>query len=96
MYPLAVILPIGIVHKDKLLPKYVIPLSAIGGAIALYQYLLAMKIIPEALAPCQSGVSCVTQPIEWFGFVNIPLLSLVAFTVITLSMIYYSKLKNND
>lgn len=91
MYPLVAILPVGIIKNDKNLPLYVLPLSITGMIIAIYHNLLYYKILPESIAPCRAGVSCTTKLIEWFGFVTIPLMSLAAFTFITLCMILYWK-----
>ena len=82
MYPLVIILGIGIIRKDKTSLLYAIPLAVIGWVIAAYHNLLYYNILPEAMAPCKAGISCTTRYIEWFGFVTIPLLSLVAFSII--------------
>ena len=92
MYPLVVILAVGIIKKDKTLPYYVLPLSLVGGLIAGYHNLLYYQIIPESTAPCLAGISCTTKFIEWFGFITIPFLSLLAFGFITGSMVLYLKL----
>lgn len=94
MYPLVAILPVGIMKNDKNLPLYVLPLSITGLIIAIYHNLLYYKILPESIAPCRAGVSCTTKLIEWFGFVTIPLMSLAAFTVITICMVIYWKINN--
>jgi len=39
-------------------------------------------VIPEEIRPCTQGVPCSEKVIEWFGFVTIPLLSVVAFSAI--------------
>lgn len=97
MYPLVFILAAGILAKDKRLPIYTLPLSITGLVIAIYHNLLYYKLIPESIKPCQLGISCTTKYIEWFGFVTIPFLSLVAFTVITtLMIIYYFYHKSYD
>jgi disulfide bond formation protein DsbB len=82
MYPLVIILAIGILTKDRKLPQYVLPLAIVGWGIAAYHNLLYYNIIPESVGPCQAGVSCTTKFISWFGFVTIPFLSFIAFTVI--------------
>lgn len=91
MYPLVIILAVGIWKKDKNLPFFVLPLSIAGAIIAIYHNLLYYKIIPESAAPCILGVSCTTKQIEWFGFITIPLLSLLAFTSITILIFLYKK-----
>lgn len=82
MYPLIIILGIGIMRKDKTSLLYAFPLAVIGWIIAMYHNLLYYNILPEAMAPCKAGISCTTRYIEWFGFLTIPLLSLVAFSLI--------------
>jgi len=38
---------------------------------------------PEDLKPCTQGIPCTECHINWFGFVTIPLLSALAFLLIT-------------
>ena len=89
MYPLVIIIGVGIISKDGRLKSYALPLSVIGLAIAVYHNLLYYGIIPESITPCQQGISCTSRQIEWFGFITIPLLSLTAFSLITLCLIFY-------
>ncbi len=87
MYPLVVILGVGILRKERKLYQYVLPFSITGGLIALYHVLLYYGVFPESEQTCRAGVSCTTKYIEYFGFVTIPLLSLLAFSLITACMI---------
>lgn len=87
MYPLVIVLAVGILRRDRNTHLYVLPLSVIGLAIALYHNLLYVGIIPEAGSACRAGISCTTRFFEWFGFVTIPFLSMTAFTVITILML---------
>lgn len=89
MYPLAIILFVGILRKDKGIAAYVLPMSLVGIAIATFHTLLQWQIIPDKLAPCSQGISCTTKFINFFGFVTIPFLSLIAFTGITICMVAY-------
>ena len=91
MYPLVIISAVNITRKHAELPYYVLPFSIIGFLIGLYQNLLVWKIIPETIAPCTAGVSCVQQPLVLFGFVTIPLGSMLSFALITGLMILYAK-----
>ncbi len=91
MYPLVFIIGVGIIRRDHAIALYVLPLSIVGTAIALYHNLLSWHVISESLAPCQAGVSCVNNVVLGYGFITIPLLSLFAFTCITLLMIVYQK-----
>ncbi len=91
LYPLTLILLIGLLTKDKFMPKYVLALTFVGWPIALYHNLLYYQILPESIAPCLNGVSCTTRFFAWFGFITIPLLSLSAYTVIIACMFLYLK-----
>jgi len=92
MYPLVIITSIGILKKDKLWPLYVLTLGIIGWGISLYHNLLYYQILPESIAPCQAGISCTTQFIHLFGFIDIPLGSFLAFTFINICTIIYLKI----
>ncbi|HEY1012417.1 MAG TPA: disulfide oxidoreductase [Herpetosiphonaceae bacterium] len=86
MYPLTVILTVGILRRDPALRWYALPLSVGGLLVATYHCLLTYNVIAAELAPCMQGVSCLTRWINWFGFITIPLLAWVAFLVITLTV----------
>lgn len=92
MYPLVVILLVGMLRKNKDIALYVLPLTIIGELIAIYHNLLYYGVIPEKLAPCTQGASCTIHFFAWFGFITIPLLSLTAFTVINICMIFVMKM----
>ncbi len=90
MDPLVLILAAGILLKDKKVVWYALPLAIIGWLVAVYHNLLQYKIISEAVSPCSnSGVSCTNLYVNYFGFITIPLLSLVAFTVIIVCLVLY-------
>lgn len=91
MYPLVWILAVGLVKKDWLIKTYALPISLTGLAVSLYHNLLYYKLIPESITPCTSGVSCTSKQIEWLGFITIPLLSLTAFTIITICLLKVKK-----
>lgn len=87
MYPLVFILLAGLFPVSKSVIKFSLPLAATGWLISVYHNLLYYKILPESAAPCVQGVSCTTVFIKWFGFVTIPFLSFVAFTLILILLI---------
>lgn len=82
MFPLVLILALGMFPFDAKVTRYALPLAFVGLLFAGFHVLLTMGIIPEALAPCRQGIACKTIQIEWFGFVTIPLLSFLAFFTI--------------
>ena len=82
MFPLALLLPFGLFPFDARVVRYALPLSAVGWPIALFHVLLTHGWIPESIKPCAQGVPCALNQLEWFGFLSIPLLSLVAFSAV--------------
>jgi len=82
MFPLVLILPIGLFPLDRKVVRYGLPLAVLGWLFAVFHLLLVAGVIPESIKPCTQGVPCSQTVIEWFGFVTIPLLSAVAFSVI--------------
>jgi disulfide bond formation protein DsbB len=82
MYPLVIIFLVGSFQSVKSAFAFSWPFVSIGWLIALYHNLLHYEIIPESASPCLEGVSCSTVYINWFGFITIPILSFVSFSLI--------------
>ena len=89
MYPLVLIIGIGIATKDGRWKIYALPLALIGLALAGYHNLIYYGVIPESLTPCTQGVSCSERQIEWFGFVTIPLMGLLSFLMISAALLIH-------
>ena len=82
MFPLVLLLPMGLFPHDPKVVRYALPLAAAGWLVALFQVLLVAGLIPEQVKPCTQGVPCGEVQIMWLGFIHIPLLSFVAFSTI--------------
>ena len=93
MYPLVLIIGIGIALNDARWKVYAAPLAAIGLGLAVYHNLIYYGFIPESLTPCSQGVSCSERQLEWFGFVTIPLMGLASFLLITIFVLAYKPKK---
>ncbi len=93
MYPIVILAAIGIIRNDRKTCVSVLALALPGLAISIYHNLLYWKILPESIAPCMLGVSCTTKFFEWFGFITIPLMALVAFIII--NVLAFISLKKN-
>ena len=92
LFPLVLILAIGLFPFDKKVVKYALPLAIAGWLTAAYHNLLYAGIIPNSIQPCSQGVSCTEEYINLFGFLSIPMLSLLSFsTIITLLIILYRR-----
>jgi len=84
MYPQLILLGIATYKGDKRIIPYVFPLSVIGGSISLYHY--AEQKIPalSEILPCTVGVPCNKDYLNYFGFITIPFLALIAFALIAI------------
>ncbi|MFO0704177.1 MAG: disulfide bond formation protein B [Patescibacteria group bacterium] len=91
-YPMVFVLFVGLWRKDVSVPYYILPLAIMGSIFALYQNLIYEGIIPEVIKTCSNGVSCTTKYIELFGFISIPMLSLISYIVIILLNIAFLRM----
>ena len=93
MYPLIVILGVGFSTQDRRNFLYSFPLILTGWLLSAYHNLLYYQIIPESLAPCSAGASCTEKQLELFGFLTIPLMSLLAFSALAILVLAARKLQ---
>ena len=85
MYPLALILLIATIRRDKNIIPYALTLSLSGLALSAYHYQL--QLFPEQSSSCGLDASCTYRWVEVFGFVTIPLLALTSFAFISMILI---------
>lgn len=91
LYPLVFIFGAALWAEDKSFRIYAFPLAFLGLLIAIYHNLLYFGFITEALSPCTQGLSCSSKQLQLFGFVTIPLLSMLGFLMINILLILGSK-----
>ncbi|MDX8381996.1 MAG: disulfide bond formation protein B [Ghiorsea sp.] len=87
MFPLALILLVGLFPLDKQIIRYALPFAVLGIGFTVYHILLFYGFIPENLKPCTQGIPCDDDSMILFGFLPIPWLSLVAFSCISALLI---------
>lgn len=93
MYPLVLIAGFAAMTNVYHYKYLIMSFSIIGMIFSTYHY-MEQKIPGFAsIKPCVGGVPCNTQYINYFGFVTIPFLALVAFTAITILMLCVKKEK---
>lgn len=81
MYPLVLILGIGMYRTDLYVSTYAFPFACIGLLIAIYQ--ITIQVFPtNEMKICSVGVSCTEDYLNMFGFISIPMLSFIGFLVI--------------
>ena len=93
MYPLAIIIIVGIWRKINDLEYLILPFTIIGLCISFYHNLLQYGVIKEKIVQCSIITPCVSSNPGYLGFITIPFLSFVAFTFITVCMIIDRKEK---
>ncbi|MCF6207825.1 MAG: disulfide bond formation protein B [Ghiorsea sp.] len=82
IFPLVIILLVGLNPLSKEVIRYALPFAAIGLLFTLYHIAFFYGFIPEGLKPCTQGIPCDDDSMVLFGFLPIPLLSLGAFSAI--------------
>lgn len=93
MFPLVFLFAAGYLLKDKNCFYYTTPLILAGFITAFYHNLLYYGLIEKSITACSAGLSCTSKQIELMGFITIPLLSLLSFTVL-LALTIYAFLNN--
>jgi disulfide bond formation protein DsbB len=88
MFPLVFVLAAGLFPFDAGIVRYALPLTVVGWMIAFFHVLIVAGVVPESIRPCAQGVPCKDQQIEWFGFLTIPLFSLIAFSLIGVLLVF--------
>lgn len=80
MYPLVFISGIALIRNDHKAWTYMIPSVILGIILEWYQYGLA--ILPLFDGVCDPNNPCTIPYLNYFGFITIPLLCLIAFIII--------------
>jgi disulfide bond formation protein DsbB len=95
MYPLVLVLAVGLLPYDPKVLRYAAALAGAGWLIALFHVLLVAGVIPETAQPCVQGIPCSETHISLFGILNIPTLSLLTFTAIGVLLFYAHRMESS-
>jgi len=88
MYPLAVILVIAAVRRDRGAIWYVIPIAVLGAGVAGWHRLVELRPQLESTSCSLVGPSCAATWFERFGFVTLAFMAFSGFlSIIILSLI---------
>jgi disulfide bond formation protein DsbB len=91
MYPLVVILPIALFPFDAKVTRYAGVLVLFGWLTALFHVLLVAGFIPKSAQPCVAGIPCSETHLNLFGFLNMPMMSLITFSIMGLLLFLVNK-----
>lgn len=91
MYPLVIIFGLDLFKGWKSSWRYAVPLSFIGGAIALYHTGLhqVVRLGGEAVSCGSDNVPCAAMNALSYGYITIPVMALTGFLAVIL--VYYVK-----
>lgn len=91
MYPLVILLGVAVYRSDTGIYRYGLPLSIIGMVISGYHTVLQKIPYLQQFEMCTTGVPCSKDYLNWMGFITIPLMAFVAFTIITISLLVIAR-----
>jgi disulfide bond formation protein DsbB len=90
MYPLALVLLIAAVRRDRRIAWYVVPVAAIGAAFSAYQ--TQLQAFPSQHSSfCTTTEPCTIRYVWEFGFVSLPFMALCAFAFIITMTIFVGR-----
>ena len=81
MYPLVLVLGVGLLRSDSNVWRFALPLPIVGAVISAYHVALQFQPSLEVLA-CTTGVPCTARVLVVHGFVSIPVMAGAAFLLI--------------
>jgi len=86
MFPLVLVLGVACYRGDLGAWRYALPLAGVGAGFAAYHTLLYWRVIEPEIVACSAEASCSGAGMAIFGSIPLPLLSLIAFTFVVLSL----------
>ncbi|MFA6304310.1 MAG: disulfide bond formation protein B [Patescibacteria group bacterium] len=101
MYPLPLLILMALIRKEIWIKPYALAMSVIGQVISLYHYFLQVgtlyNIPVNSLAPCSDvgvSISCTSFSFIRFGYITIPMMSFIAFSLITIILLTKTDKRN--
>ena len=91
MYPIILISGIGLFQKNANIALTTAVFAFIGGGISLYHYGIQKLAFLSDSAPACGLVPCTGQYINYLGFITIPFLALIAFSLIAITSLFMMK-----
>ena len=95
LYPLVLVLAMSLFPYNPGIVRIAGTLAALGWFVALFQVLLVAGIIPENIQPCVQGIPCSETHISLLGFLSIPVLSLLTFSLIGVLLFFTHRMESS-
>lgn len=92
IYPIVPITLIGIWKKEGSFVDYVLPLAILGIPLEIYHY--SLQLLPKSITTgsCDIFSPCNVAEVTYLGFITIPFLAFIAFTLIVWLSLRYRRL----
>jgi disulfide bond formation protein DsbB len=79
MYPLAVILLVAVVRRDRAVRPYALALAGLGALVSTYHYLIEWNVISEG-SSCDPTNPCSALPFDrQYGFISLAFMAMAGF-----------------
>jgi disulfide bond formation protein DsbB len=91
MYPLVIVLGVGLLFEKKDVADYALPMSLIGAAVSTYHYPIQRIAELHSTGCSQMATSCDMTYTAEFGFISIPLMAWAAFLAIIILLWRFSE-----
>lgn len=91
MYPIILLSAIALFQKNARIALTTAVFAVIGGSLSLYHYGIQKISFLGDSAPACGNVPCTGQYVNYFGFITIPFLALLAFTLILITSLLMMK-----
>lgn len=84
MYPLALILPIAAVRRDRAVIPYAMVIATVGLGFSIYH--IQLQIRPDQSTSCDLLNPCSAKWVDALGFATIPMMAGLSFALIVTSL----------
>lgn len=84
MYPLALILPMAAIRRDRNVNAYAVAIAVVGLGFSTYHTQLQLR--PDQSTSCDLANPCSSKWIEALGFATIPMMAGLSFVLILASL----------
>lgn len=91
MYPIFILTTIALIFRIHIQKIFILALSFGGLIFAIYHYLMQTFGLFKEISSCSVTKPCDAVDIIYFGFITIPFLSLLSFTIIFLVILFSVK-----
>lgn len=95
MYPLVLVLGVGMLRGDASVWRYALPLPVVGLLIAAYHVTIQLQPSMD-VGVCTEGVSCSARYLAVFGFVSIPVMAGAGFLLVAVLMAWVRSIERAE